>query len=492
MEIKPKVNERLLSKADRLFTGTPEGRIIEIIQNARRAGATEVIITNEDGWVTVADNGKGIEDFSKLLDLGGSGWDSICEASEDPAGVGLFCLAPRELTIRSKGKKATITKDGWISTPTMVVDDPEPVNEGTILRFNDNPWMERNVIRNVVFCGMQVNFDGKPCPKMEFLSEEAIYVPELGCRIDIHERASLDRLYRDSNTLDQNGAFNFYGQLVALKIPTHSSLYKLFCLVELTGEPTELRLMLPARTKVVENEAYTKLKEAITIAFFRYLEKKGSHSLSYKEWLKAKEYGIILPEATPDYEVGLFYDGCGPSPVEVILPTDFPLDKCYLAEAMDDEDEANVHLLAALGNFDEPFVPVRIRSEYDGYSWANLPTIEEVGVDSGNVLHSDCVLSGNLSVVNKLAITAHASDGKVFSSEVCMALNDYEDVLVTAEAQRKISFSAIWYHLGGYNDDGDTYDTQEYEFGKTMDQFWADFIGQNPLAAERLGLYPHF
>ena len=100
-----------------------------------------------------------------------------------------------------------------------------------------------------------------------------------------------------------------------------------------------------------------------------------------------------------------------------------------------------------------------------------------MGVDSGNVLHSDCVLSGNLSVVNKLAITAHASDGKVFSSEVCMALNDYEDVLVTAEAQRKISFSAIWYHLGGYNDDGDTYDTQEYEFGKTMDQFWADFIG---------------
>jgi hypothetical protein len=34
--IRAKVNPRLLSKADRLFTGTVDGRIIEILQNARR------------------------------------------------------------------------------------------------------------------------------------------------------------------------------------------------------------------------------------------------------------------------------------------------------------------------------------------------------------------------------------------------------------------------------------------------------------------------
>ena len=106
------VNRRLLTKADRLFTGTLDGRIIELLQNARRAGATKVTITNDGGWVTVRDNGQGISDFAKLLDLGGSGWDDACEKSEDPAGVGIFCLAPREVTIRSKGKMATITKDG--------------------------------------------------------------------------------------------------------------------------------------------------------------------------------------------------------------------------------------------------------------------------------------------------------------------------------------------------------------------------------------------
>ena len=59
--IRATVNPRLLSKANRLFTGSLRGRIIEILQNARRAGATKVEITNHDGQVTVHDNGRGIE-----------------------------------------------------------------------------------------------------------------------------------------------------------------------------------------------------------------------------------------------------------------------------------------------------------------------------------------------------------------------------------------------------------------------------------------------
>ena len=137
--IHAKVNVRLLSKANRLFTGTLEGRIVEILQNARRAGATKVLITNDDGHVTVSDNGRGIGDFAKLLDLGGSGWEDSLEASEDPAGVGIFCLAPREVTIRSNGKVATISGKGWTGAPVAIQDDPEPV-QGTVLRFQNEAW----------------------------------------------------------------------------------------------------------------------------------------------------------------------------------------------------------------------------------------------------------------------------------------------------------------------------------------------------------------
>ena len=80
----------------------------------------KVEITNHDEHVTVRDNGEGIDDFSRLLDLGGSGWEETLESSEDPAGVGLFCLAPRQVTIRSNGQIATISDDGWTGTPVEI------------------------------------------------------------------------------------------------------------------------------------------------------------------------------------------------------------------------------------------------------------------------------------------------------------------------------------------------------------------------------------
>jgi len=134
--IKAKVNERLLSKADRLFTGTLDGRMIEILQNARRAGATEVHIINSDGQITVRDNGQGIADFGALLDLGKSGWDDNMENAEDPAGVGVFCLAPREVCIASGHKKAVVQSKGWTGAPVQVLATDESV-KGTTLVFQD-------------------------------------------------------------------------------------------------------------------------------------------------------------------------------------------------------------------------------------------------------------------------------------------------------------------------------------------------------------------
>ena len=149
-----KVSERLLTKASRLFTGTLDGRIIEILQNARRAGATEVRISNKDGLITVHDNGSGIEDFQKLLDLGGSGWDEKLEAGEDPAGVGLFSLAPKKVTIISGSRKTVIDKDGWTGKPVEVTENAEVVT-GPILKFRDEKPGDMNTVeKHAVCCGI--------------------------------------------------------------------------------------------------------------------------------------------------------------------------------------------------------------------------------------------------------------------------------------------------------------------------------------------------
>lgn len=498
--IQAKVNSRLLTKASRLFTGTLEGRITEILQNARRAGATEVEIANQDGYVTVRDNGSGIEDFAKLLDLGGSGWEESFEQSEDPAGVGLFCLAPRPVTIRSNGQLVTIAGDGWTGAAVTVSPDPDPVR-GTLLCFEDEPWSDLRVEVNAVFCGMKVVVDGKTCPREVFVSAQASHHQRLGCRIEVREEDALDpwhRSCRPGRAYGDNVLVNFHGQIVAFHHYPLSEHHLQF-LVDMTGEPTGIRLMLPARTRLVENEAFAELKSVLELEAYRYLQRRGHHRLMYKEYLRARELGISLPEATPTYRVGLLTGGDGTEPIELSKPDEFPLASCYRFDdgpEGEETDSANVHLLAALGAFEKPFIPVDISSGYDGYSWAKLPAIGKVEVQVGNTLQRSYIWSGELICVDSITITARTSDGRVFSSPVCMAVRSVPqeegnrwsetEVLITPDAQGRLLASDVWYHLGGWSDEGDTYDTQEREFEEQLEEFWGRLVGPDENLRRRL------
>ena len=51
------------------------------------------------------------------------------------------------------------------------------------------------------------------------------------------------------------------------------------------------------------------------------------------------------------------------------------------------------------------------------------------------------------------------------------------NVYVTPESRRQLMPTDIWYHLGGWNDEGDTWDTQEYQVEQEIEEFWATIIG---------------
>lgn len=483
--IKPRVSERIITKADRLFTGTLDGRVIEILQNARRAGATEVYIKNEDGFVTVQDNGKGIEDFAKLLYLGASGWDEHCEEGEDPAGIGLFSLFRREVTIRSQGKIVTITEKGWTTAPSEVKDDPEPVCEGTILRFKDELWDFYTVNKRAVFTGMQVIVDGISCKRFPFVSEKSTHLPEFGCKIEVLKRDALNdgHWYTSSRYESENILINFHGQVV--DVGKDIIRENLTYLVEMTGEPTGLRLMLPARTRVVENDVWEKLLDAIEVCAYRFIQAQGSHRLSYKSYLRAKELGIELPEADPSYYPGVLPNE-NPAPPEVFIPKDFPLSECYRFDGKTDDEEENTHLLSALGKFEKPFVLVEIDSQYNGYSWSNLKKIENVKIESGEVIASRHIWDGHVTLVKSLTLTAITSDGEKITSPVCMAVDrrSSNSVLVTAEAEN-LGICEIWHFIGGYNDDYD-YDPQYEEVSEEIESFWADQKGPHEHIRQKL------
>jgi len=486
--IQAKVSKKLLSKADRLFTGSLGGRMIEILQNARRAGATQVDITNKDGLVTVSDNGCGIEDFSKLLDLGDSDWDEAMEMAEDPAGVGIFCLAPRELTICSGNRKVCITEKAWTGQPVPILENTDST-KGTILVFKDEPWEFATVEKYAVFTGLRVTVDGQKCARERFCSDNAVLYPALGCKIEVREKKSLNKWHMEFRRgyYSNDVLVNFHGQVVTFRYSPVTE-PELAFLVDMTGEPTEIRMMLPARTRLIENEAFEELKAAIEIQAYRFIQKRGSHKLPFKEYKRAEDLGINLPEAEPVFDVGLLA-GDTPEPIEVTMPSDFPLEKCYRFDENChgcETDEANAHLLAAMGKFEEPFVLVSISHSYDGYSWANLPTIGKIEVTVGKELGHGGVWNETLVAVDSLQITVHTSDKKIFKSDVLMAVLEQQrekrtwycmNVYVTLEARSQLGSTDIWYHCGGWNDEGDTWDTQLYYFEQDLEQFWASIIG---------------
>ncbi len=363
---------------------------------------------------------------------------------------------------------------------------------GTELIFKDDAWEASAVKPLAVFTGMSVTVNGEVCPKERFITGRATLHHGLGCRIKVIPETDVRDWHRNApqhREYSNNVLVNFHGQVVAL---THRPVtgHDLAFLVDMTGQPTGIRLMLPARTCMVENEALHLLKAALELEAFKYLQQQGRHRLPYKEYLRARELGIELPEAEPVYRVGLLYTEMGPEPVEVTMPKGHALSQCYRlgdSEDGDDSDEANVHLLAALGRFDRPFVPVEIRREYEGYSWAKLPTVDRVEVSAGKTLEESWVYGGKLICVESILVAAHCSDGQVFRSAICMAVKPWDgedkrswygdcEVYVTPEA-RRLNDEQIWFHLGGFNDEGDTYDTQLYSFREELDQFWLRITG---------------
>lgn len=495
--IQAKVNQRLLSKADRFFTGSMAGRIIEVLQNARRAGATEVRIENKDSLVYVQDNGSGIDDFQELLDLGSSGWDEKLEAGEDPAGVGLFCLAPREVRITSGNRFVTIKEAGWTGKPVKVLANKDSV-KGTILKFQDDePWDFGTVEKHAVFCGMKVIVDGRHCHSRPFCSKEAVDYPDLGCRIGVVREISEYHKTWASIRYRNRVFVNYHGQVVALNYWPDNITCSIHVLVDLT-EQTQIRLMLPARTKLVENDVLKKLREAIEIEIYRFIHKQGRHRLQFKEYLRGKGLGFDLPESEPVFDVGTL-SGDSPEPVEVVMPDDLPLSKCYRFDSdiieSDKGCKDNVHLLAALCKFDKPFVPVTISKAYDGYSWTKMQTIKRVELSVGRKLNLSNSRFDQLVAVDSLQVTVHTSDGAVFKSNVPIAVGIPEkeedsiwdtNVYLTIEAREQLTNVEIWYHFGGYYEEGDTYETQEEHFEDDLERFWVHLIGPDDYLRARL------
>lgn len=107
MEIRVRINTEGALRNQRYAFTDRFTLISELLQNARRAGATliEVSHDEESRTLRVRDNGRGLDDFQRLLMLHESGWDEAICRQDQPFGVGFSkCLyAATRCVVRSNG-----------------------------------------------------------------------------------------------------------------------------------------------------------------------------------------------------------------------------------------------------------------------------------------------------------------------------------------------------------------------------------------------------
>lgn len=310
--IRGAVGHGILKKVDRLFKNDNNGIWIEVIQNARRAGATLIEITIDDAEpgtgscvVTVKDNGGGVKDFQDLLTLGESGWDSATQAVEDPAGMGFFALCHSGIEVHSGDRSVVIRPEVFLGTAEAQVVKTNTSVAGTLLKFtraSTKDGLIAALCAVTQFCPVEVRLHGEPLPRHDFLDgalyREVIDGIEIGFGTSFTYASNLS-MYNDNwnfHGATIRDTFVCFDGLIDPSKPEEEprTLFARFNVLE-TGR---VKLQLPDRRAIVQNESLMGLYRKARTAAYRFFQTQPQHALAHKNWIEARELGVALPEAS--------------------------------------------------------------------------------------------------------------------------------------------------------------------------------------------------
>jgi hypothetical protein len=391
--VRGKVNVALLDKADRLFRNDDAGIWTEILQNARRAGATSVDLTIKSGApaenlcvVTVQDDGHGIEDFQSLLTLGTSDWSTETQSAEDPAGMGFFSLCRSQVEVYSGNRFVKLTPAVFLGKAEAHVETGGEFIQGTRLRFTRQSSRDALIaaLKQVTeFCPIEVRLEGQSLPRHDFLAG-ALY-RELIDGIEVGFGVAFEHGY----SYYHDGNWNFYGTrihhpfdsftgLLDASKRSVSTIYARFNVLE-TGR---VKLQLPDRRGIIEDEFLKEFERKGRAAAYRFFQTQSQHVLPFRNWKEAKALGVDLPEAA--CLLTTWHAESRDESIEPLLgypETGIVTDLTNVILA--DRDLLNAHTLDAALHSGATFPGNLYREEpgYAGYEWYDrLPQIADTTV----------------------------------------------------------------------------------------------------------------
>ncbi|MGW8138492.1 ATP-binding protein (plasmid) [Sphingomonas zeae] len=296
-----------IARVTRLFNNTAFDVVTELFQNARRAGALAVAVVIQTGGpdtlLHIADDGHGIADPASIVTLGRSGWSEETRRAEDPAGMGVFSLAGRDVIIRSwsrpdrQGWMAHIPASAWETSRPIAVS-PDPIASGTAITVRvPEAWLkslEADIARAAKYYPLPVTLNGDMLPREDWL-KQADHVEEWnGTLIGVFHK-------HPSHYSSRDGRLNFHGLTIPCDLPHVQEVDRgghWIARVDIFDAPA-IQLVLPARKEVVENDGIAGLRDAVKVAIYRAIEARGTHRLSAHDWREAAALGVSLPEAEP-------------------------------------------------------------------------------------------------------------------------------------------------------------------------------------------------
>ena len=310
--VRARIHPRALDHMSRYFDATVVSIFAELIQNARRAGATHVDIVADSAdtaaagdapTVTVRDNGRGIADPAVLLSFGESEWDGDLARTERAAGMGIACLARRYCTVSSRprtpssqpvsGWRMTLEQNHFLgkSAATVVPDPAAPTPCGTCVTFHaiESPDLLHAAAAYAArYAPLCVSFNGRELDRRDFI-EGAIRTERWkGLTLAAIESSCLPNSSPD---------LNFHGLPLNVRLPYVETLNGGIWTVRAeAGDCPELELVLPARRQAVENVFLEQLRKEARLAIYRALAPMDPPPpVAFEDRARAAAAGIELP-----------------------------------------------------------------------------------------------------------------------------------------------------------------------------------------------------
>lgn len=110
----------------------------ELMQNARRAGATGIAIRIGEGFYEITDDGIGIADFAKLLSIAVSGWEESVQKSDSPYGLGFLSTiyASQNIEVASGHTMFAATREQILALEEVEMQHLDTPIAGAVIRMH--------------------------------------------------------------------------------------------------------------------------------------------------------------------------------------------------------------------------------------------------------------------------------------------------------------------------------------------------------------------